>query len=265
MERKAGISNQRADASKKRIEAGITTPAQELQVLVDDDELPKEFLPEDATGDSLSDTEKPDQEAAEQAEGQDEEMPEEQPEAEPKPDETPAKAETKALQEIGELIAQEQDEAQDLYRKAIGENITEKHLPGLHDQSTHGSRGGDSEDQSSDPDTVAKTIGKKPNATYRGISREQFGQFLESGKLTSDGRYMDPQAGKKGELQTTDSVLQAVAHARGGVVMEINRRSTASKPQFADIRKVKSGTLTTEDIFAVYDANTGKMIWSKNG
>jgi hypothetical protein len=97
MERKAGISNQRADASKKRIEAGITTPAQELQVLVDDDELPKEFLPEDATGDSLSDTEKPDQEAAEQAEGQDEELPEEQPEAEPKPDETPAKAETKEI------------------------------------------------------------------------------------------------------------------------------------------------------------------------
>ena len=182
MERKAGISNQRADASKNRIEAGITTPAQEMQVLVDEDELPKEFLPVDATGDDLSDTEKPDKEAAEQAEGQDEEMPEKpEPEAEPKPDETPAKAETKArtkeeashrlhavisgagnrtnysctlhhiggmtmdeaerhftethnnadpvfydtqkkaLQEIGELIAQEQDEAQDLYRKAIGE------------------------------------------------------------------------------------------------------------------------------------------------
>jgi len=165
MERKAGISNQRADASKKRIEAGITTPAQEMQVLVDEDELPKEFLPVDATGDTIDDTEKPDKEAAEQAEGQDEEMPEEaEPEAEPdetpaqtakesliskyfrSPDtnaarilwnltdsqereffdfleklETPAKAETKALQEIGELIAQEQDEAQDLYRKATGE------------------------------------------------------------------------------------------------------------------------------------------------
>jgi len=163
MERKAGISNQRADASKKRIEAGITTPAQEMQVLVDEDELPKEFLPVDATGDTIDDTEKPDKEAAEQAEGQDEEMPEEaEPEAEQ--EQTPAKAqtlkesiindyfrysntnagrmlwnltdsqereffdflekleaETKALQEIGELIAQEQDEAQDLYRKATGE------------------------------------------------------------------------------------------------------------------------------------------------
>lgn len=57
---KADVSKARADVSKVRIDAGITTAQQELQVLVDDDELPKEFLEVDATaGESLSDDEKP--------------------------------------------------------------------------------------------------------------------------------------------------------------------------------------------------------------
>jgi len=93
MERQAQISKARAEVSKLRIEAGITQPAQEMQVLVDLDELPKEFMPADATGDSLSDTEKPEQEAAEQAAGQDEEMPEEAPEEQAEP----TQAETKEV------------------------------------------------------------------------------------------------------------------------------------------------------------------------
>lgn len=64
-ERRAGIGKMTADTSAVRIGAGITTAAQELQVLVDEDQLPKEFLPEDVTGDTLSDTEKPEKEAAE--------------------------------------------------------------------------------------------------------------------------------------------------------------------------------------------------------
>ena len=91
MERQAAIANARANASKTRIDAGITDAKQELQVLVDLDELPNEFLPEDVTGETLSDTEKPDKEqtAGEGAEMPMEEAPEETPE-----EETP-KAETK--------------------------------------------------------------------------------------------------------------------------------------------------------------------------
>lgn len=63
-ERQAGVSNARATASKTRVDAGITTPAQELQVLVDLDELPNEFLAQDVTGETLNDEEKPDKEAS---------------------------------------------------------------------------------------------------------------------------------------------------------------------------------------------------------
>jgi hypothetical protein len=63
MEAKAKVSQARAGVASSRITAQITTPAQELQILVDDDELPKEFLPQDVTpGDTLSDSEKPESE-----------------------------------------------------------------------------------------------------------------------------------------------------------------------------------------------------------
>lgn len=59
---RADISNKWATVSAARIGAGITTPEQELQVLIDRDELPKEFAAVNTTGeDSLTDTEKPNQ------------------------------------------------------------------------------------------------------------------------------------------------------------------------------------------------------------
>jgi hypothetical protein len=57
---RANVENVLATAATARIGAKITTPAQELQLMVDQDVLPKEFLPRDITpGDNLSDTEKP--------------------------------------------------------------------------------------------------------------------------------------------------------------------------------------------------------------
>lgn len=98
-ERQAGVSNARATASKTRIDAGITKPEQELQVLVDLDELPNEFLPEDVTGDTLSDDEKPDKE--QEGEGEEAEMPEpkEEPEKADGEEETP-ESETKEFTDL---------------------------------------------------------------------------------------------------------------------------------------------------------------------
>lgn len=106
MKKKAEYSNMLADVSKKRTEALITTPEQELQVLVDLDELPKEFLPEDKTpGDKLSDEEKPEEE---DGSGQEEESPGE---------EIPQE---KAIQDIDELMVQEHDNAVKLYEEVTG-------------------------------------------------------------------------------------------------------------------------------------------------
>lgn len=71
MLKRAEVSLKRAEVAEKRVSAAITTPAQELQILVDDDEIPREFLPVDATqADVLSDAEKPvsEEQAALQAE-----------------------------------------------------------------------------------------------------------------------------------------------------------------------------------------------------
>lgn len=92
-ERSAQVKKAHADVSATRIKAGITTPQQELQILVDYDDLPKEFLPADQTpGDSVSDTDKPEKEdaaqvgaaAAEQVEQGEEKPKPEQDEAETK-------------------------------------------------------------------------------------------------------------------------------------------------------------------------------------
>ncbi len=57
---KAEIAKTRGDFVTGQIEAGVITPAQGLQVLVDHDDLPREFLPSDETSfTDLSDTEKP--------------------------------------------------------------------------------------------------------------------------------------------------------------------------------------------------------------
>lgn len=59
---KAEVQQARANVSKTRIDAGITSAAQELQILVDTDDLPKEFIPQDLTpGETVSDTDKPEQ------------------------------------------------------------------------------------------------------------------------------------------------------------------------------------------------------------
>jgi len=56
---KIGNESARANVSKTRIESGITTPAQELQVLVDAGDVPDQFLQRDLTDDeSLTDQDK---------------------------------------------------------------------------------------------------------------------------------------------------------------------------------------------------------------
>lgn len=56
----AQISMARTTSAVGKIQAGIISPPQALQVLVDQDELPREFLAQDMTqGSTLSDTEKP--------------------------------------------------------------------------------------------------------------------------------------------------------------------------------------------------------------
>src|SRR3990172_59641 len=62
-EREAKIRNDEANAIKTWIDTGAITPAQALQLGVDRDQLPKEFVTVDVTpGDTLSDTEKPETE-----------------------------------------------------------------------------------------------------------------------------------------------------------------------------------------------------------
>lgn len=119
-ERQAGVSNARATASKTRVDAGITTPAQELQVLVDLDELPNEFLPQDVTGETLSDEEKPDKEAsAEETQAVEEmAMPSAQPVKETPPTEATAKETTQ--DDLDKLFTQELNEAIKLYQDTGG-------------------------------------------------------------------------------------------------------------------------------------------------
>jgi 2'-5' RNA ligase len=63
IEAQASAQQAHAAVSSARITAQITSPAQELQILVDHGDLPKEFLPNDITpGDKVTDDEKPDTE-----------------------------------------------------------------------------------------------------------------------------------------------------------------------------------------------------------
>ena len=107
--------------------------------------------------------------------------------------------------------------------------------------------------------------------TFRGISREQYDKFSKGEDLTSDSRNMLSQAGKKGELQTTDWIDQAESHAvyQGGknipgVVLVIPRNLTQSKPQFADIRKVKSDRLQFNSVLLAYDPSNGEILYKKD-
>lgn len=109
--------------------------------------------------------------------------------------------------------------------------------------------------------------GARKSYTFRGISREQYNKFANGENLTSDSRNMLSQAGRKGELQTTDSLDQAEAHAMyqnnkkiSGVVLVIPRKLTQSKSQFADIRKVKSDRLNFGDVIMAYDPDSGEIL-----
>lgn len=117
MKMRADVSKARADVSKVRIDAGITNAQQELQVLVDDDELPKEFLEVDQTeGDSLSDDEKP-------AQQDEEETPREDDESEDIDEaiaETQEEQDTKETHDIAALVESVQDDAAALATEVIG-------------------------------------------------------------------------------------------------------------------------------------------------
>ena len=103
-QRSAEVSKTRADVSKTRVDALITTPEQELQVLVDLDELPKEFIQEDQTpGDKLTEDEKPEGDDGAQA-------PEEEPEVG-----------EKSLQDLDLMIDEELESAELLYAEVTGD------------------------------------------------------------------------------------------------------------------------------------------------
>jgi len=110
-ERQGAVTKLRAEGMKVMTDATILTPAQALQVLVDADELPKEFLTEDMTpGDTLSDTEKPETEEA---------LPEAEvipvtPDVAVPPETLPV--ETKEAKSADALIAQEMARAVELYQ-----------------------------------------------------------------------------------------------------------------------------------------------------
>ena len=106
-QRTADVSKTRAGVSKTRVDALITTPEQEKQVLVDQEELPKEFLQEDQTpGDKLAEDEKPEGEG-------DQEPPAEEPE-EPE-------VEEKSLQDLDLLLEEELEPATEIYELVAGD------------------------------------------------------------------------------------------------------------------------------------------------
>jgi hypothetical protein len=107
----ADISKTRADVSKTRVDAMITTPEQELQVLVDLDELPKEFIEEDVTpGDKLSEDEKPEGEDGAQS-----------PEEEPEVEDPGLSGTEKSLQDLDLMIEEELESAEKLYESVTGD------------------------------------------------------------------------------------------------------------------------------------------------
>jgi hypothetical protein len=115
---KAEISKLRGEFVTAQIEAGVIKPEQGLQVLVDHDDLPREFLPSDETSfDDLSDTEKPvvpDGEDVGETEG-----------LEPDPmlagEEGEIASALKEARDAGRLFKQEEGAARELYEEVAGE------------------------------------------------------------------------------------------------------------------------------------------------
>lgn len=130
LERNAAVSKARADVSKTRIDAGITTPEQEIQVLIDLDELPKEFAPsEDPTpGDTLSDDEKPEMESGEDEQ---EQPPDEMPEAPEPPEDETGEEDTKEASDVKALVDGVQDDAAQLAAKLMGEMAAKEFVQAL--------------------------------------------------------------------------------------------------------------------------------------
>lgn len=94
-ERRANLSQKRGEFASNLVTTGVITPAQALQHLVDFDELPKEFLPVDATPDEvLSDGEKPDGDEVE--------------------------IEEKAIATVEDLLEEETDAALTVYGRMVG-------------------------------------------------------------------------------------------------------------------------------------------------
>jgi len=116
-----------------------------------------------------------------------------------------------------------------------------------------------------DLDTVTKRIQAvvPSKHTYRGISSSQWRSVRDGEPLTSKGENMLFQAGKRGELQTTNSLMQALAHAGEGVLVAVPMSKTVSKRAFADIRKVKGDSLALADISMAFEAATGNVIYKR--
>lgn len=127
LQAKANLSKTLTETSAARIDAGITTPEEERQVLVDLDELPKEFLTEDkTTEDSLSDTEKPEEG------GIDGDAPDKTAETEkPAPPETQEDAQAQTEKAVAfdfEDLVKEMESAQELYKMLDSQEITEEDM-----------------------------------------------------------------------------------------------------------------------------------------
>lgn len=116
---KADLSLALANVANTRIGAGITTQDEEKQILVDMDELPKEFIQEDkTTAETLSDTEKP--QTVEEGTST---APETQNQPPKKTENIPAQAQTTKAFDF-EAFQKELDSAQDIYEMLIsGEKI----------------------------------------------------------------------------------------------------------------------------------------------
>jgi len=122
----AEISNKRATVAKTRIESTITTPAQELQILVDLQELPKEFLPVDETPNrTLTDTEKPESEnkepAADKTEAEEIVKPEKQPEKRSLSEKEASSVPLIEPTPLGATDAENETKAMELLKKTLGE------------------------------------------------------------------------------------------------------------------------------------------------
>lgn len=114
MLRASQVSKGRADTIAVMIDKQIISPEQGKQLLIDMDELPKEFAEEEAgTSEKLSDQEKPEDEQAEQ-----EPAPKQETEAEPEPEEETETQAEKEARDARKVMEAQIKKAIELYRQA---------------------------------------------------------------------------------------------------------------------------------------------------